>query len=148
MRGRKVEAAAHHVEPISGPVILVENGRERGSPVGRGRRRIAPVVEGMRRSVRKQQDVAGDQLAPWAALRVLQDGRAAQYDMIGDLAELGRREVDAPGRTEEASVIERASDRDHFQKPAQPVVGIFHSDLVHETNGHIVEIICHSEYQT
>jgi hypothetical protein len=54
MRGRKDEAAAHHVEPISGPVILVENGGERGSLAGRGRRRIAPVVEGVRRSVRKE----------------------------------------------------------------------------------------------
>jgi hypothetical protein len=88
MRGRKDEAAAHHVEAISGSVILVENGGERGSLAGRGRRRIAPVVERMRRSVRKQQNVAGDQLARRAALRVLQDGRAAEYHVIGDLAEL------------------------------------------------------------
>ena len=118
MRGRKDEAAAHHVEPISGPVILVENGRERGSLAGRGWRRIAPVVEGMRRSVRKQQNIAGDQLAHRVSLRVLQHGRAAEYDVIGDLAELGRRKVDAPGRAKKASVIERSSDRDHLQKPA------------------------------
>ena len=68
-------------------------------------------------------------------------------DHASDLAELGRRKVDAPGRAEKASVIERAPDRDHLQKPAQPVAGIFHIDLVCETNRHIVEIICHSEYQ-
>ena len=147
MRRRKDEAAAHYVEPISGSVILVENGRECGSLVGRGRGRVAPVVEDVCRPVRKQQDVAGDQLEPWAALRVLQDGRPAEYDMIGDLAELGRRKVDAPGRAEKASVIERASDRDHLQKPAQPVAGVFHIDLAHETNGYFIEIICHSEFQ-
>ena len=49
---------------------------------------------------------------------------------------------------EGASVIERAPDRDHLRKPAQPVAGNFHVDLVYETNGHTVEIICHSEYQT
>jgi hypothetical protein len=67
--------------------------------------------------------------------------------MIGDLAELGGRKVDAPGRAEEASVIERALDWYHLQKPAQPVVGIFHIDLVYKTTRHIIEIICHSEYQ-
>ncbi len=66
----------------------MENGSERGSLAGRGRRRTAPVVEGMRRSVRKQQNVAGGQLAGRAALRVLQDGRAAEYHVIGDLVEL------------------------------------------------------------
>jgi hypothetical protein len=40
------------------------------------------------------------------------------------------------------------SDRDHLQKPAQPVASIFHLDLVYETNGHITDIVCHSEYQT
>ena len=35
-----------------------------------------------------------------------------------------------PGRTEEAWVIERASDRNHLQKPAQPVAGIFHIYIV------------------
>ena len=55
---------------------------------GRGRRHIAAVVEGMRRSVGKQQNIAGDQLARRIALRVLQHSRPAEYDVIGDLAEL------------------------------------------------------------
>jgi hypothetical protein len=67
--------------------------------------------------------------------------------MIGDLAELGRRKVDAPGRAEEASVIERALDWYHLQEPAQPVTGIFHLDLVYETTRQIVAIVCHSKYQ-
>jgi hypothetical protein len=147
MRGRNNEAAAHHIEAISRPLILMENDVERGPLAGRGRRRVAPVVERIRRSMGKQQNVTGDQLARWPALRVLQHGRPAQYDMIGDLAELGGRKVDAPGRAEEASVIERALDRYQLQKPAEPVAGIFHLDLVHETNRQIIETICHSEYQ-
>src|ERR1700720_1888511 len=71
------------------------------------------------------------------SLRVLQHGRAAEYDVIGDLAELGRRKVDAPGRAEKASVIERSIDGVHSEKPAQPVAGIFHLGLVNEMNGHI-----------
>ena len=118
MRGRTDEAAAQYVEAISRPVILVEHDFERGSLASRGRRRIAAVVEGMRRSVGKEQNVAGAQLARRAALRVLQHGPAAEYNVIGDLTELGCRKVDAPGRAEEASVIERTSDRDHLQKPA------------------------------
>src|SRR5580693_2532467 len=93
----------------------------------------ASLPSWIRRSMGKQQNVTGDQLARWPALRVLQHGRPAQYDMIGDLAELGGRKVDAPGRAEEASVIERALDWYHLQKPAQPVVGIFHIDLVYKT---------------
>src|SRR3954465_9269861 len=114
MRGRKNEAAAHHVEAISRPVILMENDVERGPLAGRDRRRIALVMERMRRPMGKQQNVTGDQLARWPALRVLQHGRPAQYDMIGDLAELGRGKVDAPGRAEEPSVIELALDCTHF----------------------------------
>src|ERR1700719_2518877 len=129
MCGRNNEAAAHHIEAISRPLILMENDVERGPLAGRGRRRVAPVVERIRRSMGKQQNVTGDQLARWPALRVLQHGRPAQYDMIGDLAELGGRKVDAPGRAEEASVIERAHDWYHLQKPAQPVADIFHLDL-------------------
>jgi hypothetical protein len=143
MRGRKDEAAAHHVQPISYPVILMENRGERRPLAGRDRRRIALVVEGMRRSVGKQRNVAGDQLARRAALRILQHGRAAEYDVIGDLAELGCRKVDAPGRAKKASVIERSSDRDHLQKPAQPVAGILHLDLVYETKKHIFESLRH-----
>jgi hypothetical protein len=67
--------------------------------------------------------------------------------MIGDLAELGDRKVDAPGRAEEASVIDRALDWYHLQESAQPVPGIFHLGLVYETTGQIVEIACHSKYQ-
>jgi len=96
----------------------------------------------------KQQNVTGDQLARWPALRVLQHGRPAQYDVIGDLAEFGGRKVDAPGRAEEASLIERVLDWYHLQKPAQPVTGIFHRDfLYYETNRHIIEIVFHSEYR-
>jgi len=118
MRGREDEAAAHHVEPISRPVILVKNGRQRGSLAGRGRGGFASVVQHVRGSVRKQHKIAGDQLARRATLRVLQHSRPVQYDVIGDLAELGRRKVDVPGRAKKASVIECASDRDHLQKPA------------------------------
>jgi hypothetical protein len=67
--------------------------------------------------------------------------------MIGNLAELGGRKVDAPGRAQEASVIERAFDRYHLQKPAEPVARIFHLDLVYETNRQIFETVCHSGYQ-
>jgi len=147
MRGRKDEAAAHHVEAISGPVVFVENNVERGSLAGRGRGRIAPVAEGMRRSMGKQQNVTGGQLARRAALRVLQHGRPAEDHMIGDLAELAGRKVNAPGRTQEASVIEGALDRDHLQKTAQPIAGVFHLDLLYEMNGHLVEIIWDEEYQ-
>lgn len=52
--------AVHHLEPISGPVILVENGVDRSSLARR--RRIDAVVEGMCRSVRKQQYIAGHEL--------------------------------------------------------------------------------------
>src|SRR5689334_24761245 len=129
MRGRKNEAATHHVEAISCTLVLMENDVERRALAGRGRRRIALVVERMRRPMRKQQNVTGDQLARWPALRILQHGRPAQYDMIGDLAELGGRKVDAPGRAEEASVIERALDWHHLQEPAQPVTDVFHLDF-------------------
>jgi hypothetical protein len=67
--------------------------------------------------------------------------------MIRDLTELGGRKIDAPWRAEEASVIERALDWHHLQKPAQPVPGIFHLDLLYETTRQIIEIVCHSEYQ-
>jgi hypothetical protein len=53
-----------------------------------------------------------------AALQVLQHGRSAADDVIRDLAELGCRDVDAPGRAKKASVIERSSDGDDLQKPA------------------------------
>ena len=39
-------------------------------------------------------------------------------------------------------------DSDHLQKPAQPVAGILHLGLVYETTGQIIEIICHSEFQS
>jgi len=49
--------------------------------------RAARPLHARHKSVRKQQNVAGDKLMRRAALRVLQDGRAAEYHVIGDLAE-------------------------------------------------------------
>jgi hypothetical protein len=48
--------------------------------------------------------------------------------------------VDAPGRAEEASVIERALDRDHLQQRAHSVAGIVHLDLVMRRTGCIGEV--------
>jgi hypothetical protein len=141
VRGRKDEVAAEHVEAISGPSFSWETTLSLGRWRGRSRRRITAVVEGMSRSVRKQQR-APQSACAWAALRVLQHIRPAEYDVIADLAALRRRTVDAPRRTEEPSVFERASDRDHFRKPARPVAGVFRLDLAFGTNRHMIEIIC------
>ncbi len=47
-----------------------------------------------------------------------------------------------PGGDAEApiSVIDRALDWHHLQKPAQPVVGVFHVGLIYETTRHLIEI--------
>ena len=59
----------------------------------------------------EQENIPGDQLVRRTALRVIQQGRPAEYDVIGDFAALCGLVIEAPRRAEEATVIDPPAHR-------------------------------------